>query len=169
MVFGIKLGVVWKKKKKRDFQPLDIFFFFSAGLLNLSSGGVTFRASLAASCDFLLASIRVPQYGTVQDTGRAGTKPSLKASQRYPWLRMGKSLLAVSGRLESLKLLDENLQPRLSQVSRLPNCRPTNLSQRGCDAKPAALKFSRGGGRRRMSACFLLFPFQLGRSREWPQ
>lgn len=41
-----------EEEKKREFsKPLHIFF---AGLLNLSSGGVTFRASLAAGCDFLL-------------------------------------------------------------------------------------------------------------------
>lgn len=40
-----------EEEKKRFFNHLTFFFF--AGLLNLSSGGVTFRASLAASCDFL--------------------------------------------------------------------------------------------------------------------
>lgn len=41
-----------EEEKKRIFKAASHFFF--PGLLNLSSGGVTFRASLAASCDFLL-------------------------------------------------------------------------------------------------------------------
>lgn len=41
-----------EEEKKENFQSRFTFFF--PGLLNLSSGGVTFRASLAASCDFLL-------------------------------------------------------------------------------------------------------------------
>lgn len=44
-VVWIKLDVVWRKKKKRFFKAASHFFF--PGLLNLSSGGVTFRASLA--------------------------------------------------------------------------------------------------------------------------